>query len=108
MRRMSPNRIGLLLVCGYLVMGAAVPQEIQVRLIDIETAKPVQGLYVDLIGGIGQEAQSKPAVPASAVPTIWNTRTDTLRPTSFDGVTRSGMYHRYGSGLKIGEISMMK
>lgn len=78
------------------------------RLIDIETGKPAEDLYVDLIGGIGKEAQSKPRVPPSAVPTAWHTRTDTTPPTSIDGVTPAIVYYRDGFGLKVDEISMFK
>ena len=103
--RTSMNRIcfGLLLVCGHLVTGAPVRQGIRVRLIDIETGKPAEGLYVDLIGGKGKEARPKPTVPPSAVPTAWDTQTDTTAPTSIDGVTPAIAYY-HGFGLKAGEI----
>jgi hypothetical protein len=105
---MSRICFGLLLVCGNFVTGAPVPREIHVRLIDIETGKPAEGLYVDLIGGKGKEARSKPPVPPSAVPTAWQTRTDTTAPTSIDGVTPAIVYYRDGFGLKTGEVSMFK
>jgi len=78
-----------------------------VRLIDIDTGKPAEGLYVDLIGGKGKEARPKPTVPPSAMPTAWDTQTDTTAPTSIDGVTPAIAYY-HGFGLKAGEISMFK
>jgi hypothetical protein len=109
-RRTSMSRIcfGLLLVCGHLVTGAAVPPEIRVRLIDIETGIPAKGLSVELDSGIGKEVHSKSAVPPSAVPTAWIPRTSTGPPTSIDGVTRFSVPNRGGFGLKIGEISLIK
>ena len=66
---MSRNCFGLLLVCGHLATGVAVAQEIRVRLIDIETSKPVKGLEVLLRGFRSDSA-------------------DLHLPTSVDGVAR--------------------
>jgi hypothetical protein len=79
---------GLVLVCGHPVTGAAVPQEIHVRLIDIETGKPVKGEKVELTAGKGKEVASKPIPPRGVIPMSTVPESRVVMPTSIDGVAR--------------------
>jgi hypothetical protein len=65
------NRIcfRLLLVCGHLVTGVVVAQDIRVRLIDIESGQPAKYQVLHLSTGTGKEVRSKPGAPPSLVPT---------------------------------------
>jgi hypothetical protein len=51
---------GLLLVCGHFMTGAAVAEEVRVRVINVTTGKPVQGLDVGLAFVQGEELRVKP------------------------------------------------
>jgi hypothetical protein len=80
------NRIcfGLLLVCGHLVTGVAVAQEIRVRLVDIESGKPAKYQPLHLSIEKGKEVRSKPGAPPSLVPT--GSVSDSSTGTDADGI----------------------
>jgi hypothetical protein len=69
-------------------LAAMAGAEIRVRLIDIETGKPVKGQPVEVTAVKGREVQLKPAVPPSIMQTSWAPQSRVRVPTSIDGVAR--------------------